>query len=100
MRAPTRARRWVEGETLLMTAARTGNVKVVRALIAHGADLEARESYYGETALIWAVAENHAENGGGAPERWRRSECALQPGGGSPATDSGCRCFRKAIGLR
>ena len=48
-----------EGETLLMTAARTGNVDVLRLLLAHGADLEAREAWRGQTALMWAAADNH-----------------------------------------
>src|SRR5690606_20844862 len=50
-----------EGETVLMTAARTGNAQIVHALVEHGADTEAREGFYGETALIWAVVEDHAE---------------------------------------
>jgi len=45
--------------SILMTAARTGNAEVVRMLIARGADASARESTLGETALMWAAAENH-----------------------------------------
>ena len=57
------------GQTILMAAARTGNPDVVRALLDRsavdpkvhgGADVNARESSYGETALMWAVSENHA----------------------------------------
>ncbi len=48
-----------EGETALMTAARTGNVQVIRMLLANGADLEAREDWRGQTALMWAAAEDH-----------------------------------------
>ena len=48
-----------EGETVLMAAARSGNVDVLRLLLAHGADLSARESWRGQTALMWAAAENH-----------------------------------------
>jgi len=47
--------------SILMTAARTGNAEVVRMLIARGADASARESSLGETALMWAAAENHPE---------------------------------------
>jgi ankyrin repeat protein len=47
--------------SILMTAARTGNAEVVRMLIARGADANARESSLGETALMWAAAENHPE---------------------------------------
>ena len=48
------------GQTVLMTAARTGNVDVVRALLEKGADVNAREKQLGETALMWAASENHA----------------------------------------
>jgi ankyrin repeat protein len=44
-----------------MNAARTGNAEVVRMLLARGADANARESSLGETALMWAAAENHPE---------------------------------------
>ena len=47
--------------SVLMTAARTGNAEVIRMLIARGADANARESSLGETALMWAAAENHPE---------------------------------------
>ena len=48
-----------EGETALMTAARTGSVRVIRMLLAGGAHLGAREHWRGQTALMWAAAENH-----------------------------------------
>ena len=48
-----------EGETVLMTAARAGSVDAVKALAARGADVNAREDWFGETALMWAAAENH-----------------------------------------
>ena len=50
-----------EGETVLMTAARTGKVDAVKALLVHGATANARESFEGETALMWAAAENHVD---------------------------------------
>ena len=43
-----------------MTASRTGIVDAVKTLIAHGANVNARERWLGETALMWAAAENHA----------------------------------------
>jgi ankyrin repeat protein len=49
------------GETALMTAARTGSVKVVSSLLDAGADINAVEHRSGQTALMWAVAENHPE---------------------------------------
>ena len=48
----------VTGQTILMTAARTGS-DAVNALLGRGADVNAREQILGETALIWAAAENH-----------------------------------------
>ena len=50
-----------EGETALMTAARTGNAETVKVLLAHGADPKAQESWRHETALMWAGAENHPD---------------------------------------
>jgi hypothetical protein len=44
-----------------MTAARTGNGDAVKVLLAHGGDPNATESTNGETALMWAAAENHPE---------------------------------------
>ena len=49
-----------EGETVLMTAARTGNPDVVRALIARGANVNAGEAWQGQTALMWAASQNNA----------------------------------------
>ena len=48
-----------EGETVLMAAARTGDVDVLRLLVARGADVGAREAWRGQTALMWAAADNH-----------------------------------------
>jgi uncharacterized protein len=49
------------GETVLMTAARAGNLDAVKVLLSRGADVNAREDYRGQTALMWAVAERHPE---------------------------------------
>ncbi|MGE3508062.1 MAG: ankyrin repeat domain-containing protein [Vicinamibacterales bacterium] len=49
------------GETVLMTAARTGSVDAVRTLLAHGAAVNARESRRGQTALMWAAARNNTD---------------------------------------
>jgi ankyrin repeat protein len=49
-----------EGETMLMTAARSGNTVVLEALLDRGVEIEARDGFYGETALIWAAVEDHA----------------------------------------
>jgi len=53
-----------EGRTLLMLAARTGNVASIRQLVAQGAGsnvVNAAESRTGSTALMWAALENHAD---------------------------------------
>jgi len=50
-----------EGETVLMTASRTGNLETMRMLLAHGADPNAQERWFGETALMWAASQNHAD---------------------------------------
>jgi ankyrin repeat protein len=48
-----------EGETPLMTIARTGSVDAAKVLLKHGARVDARESWHGETALMWAAAQKH-----------------------------------------
>ena len=42
-----------------MTAARSGDRPAVELLLAHGADPNARETWRGQTALMWAAAERH-----------------------------------------
>ena len=49
------------GVTPLMTCAKTGNVTAVKHLIANGALVNAREEVRGQTALMWASAEKHAD---------------------------------------
>jgi ankyrin repeat protein len=48
------------GETSLMTAARVGQLASVKALIARGATIDAKDEKHGQTALMWAAAEGHA----------------------------------------
>jgi ankyrin repeat protein len=48
------------GETPLMTAARTGTLGAVKALLSHGAVVDAKDDRRGQTALMWAAAEGHA----------------------------------------
>ena len=48
------------GVTPLMACADAGTVEGVRALIAKGADVNAREAEDDQTALMWAAAEGHA----------------------------------------
>ena len=49
------------GETVLMTAARTGVVKAMRLLIDGGAQVDAREPAFQQTALMLAARSNSAE---------------------------------------
>ncbi len=50
-----------DGETPLMVAARGNGVAAARLLIEHGADVNAHETWRGQTALIWAAAEGQPE---------------------------------------
>jgi uncharacterized protein len=50
-----------EGQTLVMLAARTGNVDAVKRLLAAGSDVNARETRTGTTALVWAASSNRAD---------------------------------------
>ena len=45
------------GEPVLMTAARTGDVQTIKVLLAHGANVNAKEPTRDQTALMWAAAE-------------------------------------------
>src|SRR6185436_5151339 len=47
------------GETPLMTCASTGSADAVRALIARGADVNAKEPSQNQDALMWAASERH-----------------------------------------
>ena len=91
-----------EGETPLMTVARTGSVDAARVLLASGAAVDARESWRGQTALMWAAAQDHPAmvrelllhgadiNARSAVQNWERQntkeprEKWLSPGGLTP----------------
>lgn len=47
----------LEGETPLMVVARAGNLAAAQLLINHGASLDAREHWGGQTAAMWAAAQ-------------------------------------------
>ena len=49
------------GETALMTAARTGNVDAVTLLLDRKANVNAKDTARAQTALMWAVTENHPD---------------------------------------
>lgn len=50
-----------EGETPLMIAARSGDLTAAQRLIEAGAALDAREQWGGQTALMWAAAQQLPE---------------------------------------
>ncbi len=47
------------GEPPLLTCARTGNVGTVELLLAHGANPNITDGWKGQTAVMWAAAEDH-----------------------------------------
>jgi ankyrin repeat protein len=47
-----------DGQTPLMAVARTGNIEAATVLLDAGAEVDAREGWLGQTALMWAAAEN------------------------------------------
>ncbi len=100
-----------EGERVLMTAARTGDYDSVETLLEAGAEVDAREEWHGQTALMWASAQRHANlvpllvehgadvNALSSVEEWDRQiteeprEKWLPPGGMAPlqfAAREGC----------
>jgi ankyrin repeat protein len=50
-----------EGETPLMEAARSGKVAAARRLLLAGADVNATETFGGQSAVMWAAAQSQAE---------------------------------------
>lgn len=49
------------GETVLMAAARTGSLDIVKALLSKKANPNAKDPLHDQTALMWAVAEQHPD---------------------------------------
>lgn len=80
-----------EGDTLLQELARSNDTANLRKAIAKGADLEARSTTYGSTALEDAIQQDRTEaievlRAAGAidPTVSRHNGEALPPGGGAP----------------
>ena len=44
-----------------MMASRTGKLDAVKVLLDHGAQVNAKETWGGTTALMWAVSERHPD---------------------------------------
>lgn len=51
----------INGETVLMTCARAGEPRAVKALLVKGARVNAKEKAHGQTALMWAAAQRHPD---------------------------------------
>lgn len=50
-----------DGQTALMLASSVGSLPIAKMLIARGAHVNAVERFRGQTALMWAAAENHPD---------------------------------------
>lgn len=50
-----------EGERPLMVVARTGHIEAARLLLDAGADVDAKEEWGGQSAIMWAAAQNQSE---------------------------------------
>ena len=50
----------INGDPALMLAARSGHVDAVKALLAKGANVNVKESLYGQNSLMWAAAAGHS----------------------------------------
>ena len=49
------------GTTALFKAAERGNTEVVKVLLARGADVTVKDTFYGATAMSWALDNDHLE---------------------------------------
>ena len=51
----------INGETVLMTCARAGDARGVKALLIKGARVNVKETAHDQTALMWAAAQRHPD---------------------------------------
>jgi ankyrin repeat protein len=107
-----------EGETALMLAARTGRVDAARVLADAGAEIDAKEEWGGQTALMWAAAQRQGDmiafllaqgadpNARGIVRQWQRKLTAeprvkdMNKGGFTPllyAAREGCIDCARAL---
>ena len=49
------------GTTALFKAAERGNTEVVKILLSRGADANVKDTFYGATAMTWALSNKHVE---------------------------------------
>ncbi len=57
-----------------MLAARTGNLDAIRVLLDHQADVNAKDTLRGTTALMWATEQVHPEAVKLLIDAWRRRQ--------------------------
>ena len=50
-----------DNQTALMLASSIGSLQIAKLLIERGANVNAVETFRGQTALMWAAAENHPD---------------------------------------
>jgi uncharacterized protein len=108
-----------EGETPLMAAARSGKVEAAKRLLEAGAEINATETFGGQSALMWAAAQGQGEmvkllaskgadlNARGVVRQWERKVITeprpkdMNKGGLTPllyAAREGCEaCVRHLI---
>jgi uncharacterized protein len=106
-----------EGETPLMAVARAGNLEAAKRLVEAGADVNLKETFGGQTALMWAAAQSQPEmvkflaskgadlNARGVVRQWERKVITeprpkdMNKGGFTPllyAAREGCaECIRE-----
>jgi ankyrin repeat protein len=49
------------GMTALFKASERGHLEVVKILLAHGADVKVKDTFYGATAMTWALQNDHID---------------------------------------
>jgi len=49
------------GTTALFKAAERGNLEIVKILLARGADVTVKDTFYGATAITWSLQNDHLD---------------------------------------
>ncbi len=75
-----------EGQTALMTVARTNHVDAATVLLKHKANVNAREQWRGQTALMWAAAQ--------ASPRWFSCSSSTRP---TSTRARMCACWARKV---
>ncbi len=67
-----------DNETALMLASQIGSLPIAQLLVDHHANVNAIESFRGQTALMWAAAGEPSGHRRSAAQAWRRRQGARQ----------------------